>query len=188
MIAAAEIGNWRLACIGFLGVCGVIVWAIFFTGVVDSRLWSRMSSNAKGTIGSYIIGFVFAVFVIAGEETGKIYLLWIGAAFFVCGIITWVIIRQRKGWDSPDYPDPLQTAEPDPGIRPERTTEAGARYIASKNSDAFHLLTCRWAAEISEGNKVYFETFQDAVSSGRLPCGVCKPKEDLRAWMKRLGR
>ena len=52
------------------------------------------------------------------------------------------------------------------------------KYMASKNSDVFHLTTCQWAARISEGNQVYFQTYQEALSSGKRPCGVCKPKEE----------
>ena len=66
----------------------------------------------------------------------------------------------------------------EPVIKPEKVTEVGARFIASKNSDVFHLTTCQWAARISEGNRVYFQTYQEALSSGKRPCGVCKPKED----------
>ena len=66
----------------------------------------------------------------------------------------------------------------DPGVKPGKVTEVESRYTASKNSDVFHLPTCQWAKKISEKNRVYFQTYQEALSSGKRPCGVCKPKEN----------
>ncbi|MEX2340910.1 MAG: hypothetical protein WD605_01160, partial [Candidatus Paceibacterota bacterium] len=40
------------------------------------------------------------------------------------------------------------------------------RYVASKNSQVFHLLTCPGAKQISEANKIYFNTKEEAVGGG----------------------
>ena len=48
-----------------------------------------------------------------------------------------------------------------------------ASYIGNKNSLKFHLPTCPNLPATS--NQIYFDSRQDAVSSGFSPCGVCKP-------------
>ena len=52
-------------------------------------------------------------------------------------------------------------------------SSAEASYIGNKNSLKFHLPTCPNLPATS--NQVYFDSRQDAVSSGFSPCGVCKP-------------
>lgn len=46
-------------------------------------------------------------------------------------------------------------------------------YVASKNSDKYHVPDCGSARNISEQNKIYFDTAEDAEAAGRSPCGVC---------------
>jgi len=53
----------------------------------------------------------------------------------------------------------------------DNATEAS--YIGNKNSLKFHLPTCPNLPAV--GNQVYFDSREDAVSSGYSPCGVCKP-------------
>ena len=53
--------------------------------------------------------------------------------------------------------------------------EGEGTYMASKNSDVFHLSSCSWAKRISERNRLYFRTFREAFDSGRRPCKVCNP-------------
>ncbi len=65
---------------------------------------------------------------------------------------------------------------------PEAVADAKEHgYVASKNSDVFHVRSCQWAQRIAEGNKVYFGTYQEALDSGRRQCKVCKPKESKGA-------
>lgn len=58
--------------------------------------------------------------------------------------------------------------------------EGEHKYVASKDSDVFHLPSCQWAKKISEANRIYFRTYQEAVDSGRRPCRVCKPEASGR--------
>lgn len=48
-------------------------------------------------------------------------------------------------------------------------------YVASVNSDKFHIPSCRHAANISDENQVYYSTRSDARSDGKSPCSVCDP-------------
>ena len=49
------------------------------------------------------------------------------------------------------------------------------QYVASKFSVKYHLPTCKQALRIHERNRIMFNTAQEAVRAGYLPCGVCKP-------------
>ena len=52
---------------------------------------------------------------------------------------------------------------------------ASARYVASKNSEPFHVPSCKWAQRISKENAAYYSTRDDAIKDGHRPCKVCKP-------------
>ena len=53
---------------------------------------------------------------------------------------------------------------------------AEAKYIASKASDKYHLLSCEYAERISEDNRIYYKTMQEAEEDGKSPCSVCLPE------------
>ena len=62
--------------------------------------------------------------------------------------------------------------------RPERTQREPAQKVelwASRNSDKYHLASCRWAKRIDGDNLVKFHSVQEAKSARYEPCGVCKP-------------
>jgi hypothetical protein len=48
-------------------------------------------------------------------------------------------------------------------------------YIGNSNSLKFHADGCRAAQKINAANRVYFDTRDDAVSAGYVPCGICRP-------------
>lgn len=52
------------------------------------------------------------------------------------------------------------------------------KYVASKNSDKYHLCSCNYAAQISVENCVYYETMREAENDGKEPCSVCLSEED----------
>lgn len=47
-------------------------------------------------------------------------------------------------------------------------------YVASKNSDKYHLPWCSGAQRITEENKVWFDSKQEAEAAGYSPAGNCK--------------
>ena len=57
------------------------------------------------------------------------------------------------------------------------TTQASSTnaFVGSKNSNVFHVLGCRYVKNIKESNKVYFSSYDDAISKGYRPCKVCNP-------------
>lgn len=55
------------------------------------------------------------------------------------------------------------------------TPTTSKKYVGNKNTKKFHLNTCSYANEISSSNKIYFNSRQDAINQGYIPCKVCKP-------------
>ncbi len=49
--------------------------------------------------------------------------------------------------------------------------------VASKNSNKYHALWCPGAKQISETNKVYYASAEDARKAGLTPAGNCKGLE-----------
>lgn len=48
-------------------------------------------------------------------------------------------------------------------------------YLGNANSKKFHRPSCQWAQKISPGNRVWFDTREEAIRAGYQPCKVCKP-------------
>lgn len=59
-----------------------------------------------------------------------------------------------------------------------KTSVTGVRqekYVASSVSDKYHRITCDYADNILEENKVYYKTPADAERDGKYACSVCRP-------------
>lgn len=49
------------------------------------------------------------------------------------------------------------------------------KYMGNSNSMKFHLTTCTYAKKTSESNRVYFNSRDEAIKQGYVPCKVCNP-------------
>jgi hypothetical protein len=54
---------------------------------------------------------------------------------------------------------------------PQKTS---GKYVASKNGTKYYLTTCASAKRISDKNKVWFDTKQEAETAGYTPAANCK--------------
>jgi hypothetical protein len=59
-----------------------------------------------------------------------------------------------------------------------------AEYWASKNSNKYHLPTCKSAQKIKPSNLVKFDTPEAAIKAGYTPCKICKPPAFSKAEVK----
>lgn len=50
------------------------------------------------------------------------------------------------------------------------------RFVGHSKSKKVHAPTCRWATQMSERNRVYFDTYEEAVAAGYTPCKMCRPE------------
>jgi len=59
-----------------------------------------------------------------------------------------------------------------------KTSVTGVRqekYVASSVSDKYHRLSCEYADNILDENRVYYDTAADAERDGKCACSVCRP-------------
>lgn len=52
---------------------------------------------------------------------------------------------------------------------------AERNYTASVTSEKYHRITCEYADNILEENRVYYATVEEAERSGKQPCSICRP-------------
>lgn len=57
----------------------------------------------------------------------------------------------------------------------DSSSSASGNYIGNSNSGKFHESTCKWGQKTSDHNRVYFESRNEAISQGYIPCKVCNP-------------
>ncbi|HEY4496245.1 MAG TPA: hypothetical protein VJC04_02710 [Candidatus Paceibacterota bacterium] len=53
-------------------------------------------------------------------------------------------------------------------------TQSAEMYVASKNGTKYHFPWCAGAKSISEGNKIWFNTVEEARVAGYTPASNCK--------------
>lgn len=80
-----------------------------------------------------------------------------------------VTVSPVKGTEAPE-PSSI-----DPTLAPSAPAQAQGAYEASSRSDKFHLPSCSSASRISEDNRVWFQTRDEAIAAGYSPCGKCDP-------------
>jgi methylphosphotriester-DNA--protein-cysteine methyltransferase len=59
---------------------------------------------------------------------------------------------------------------------PPSAQQAPAPFIGNKGSRKIHRVDCVWGQKISPGKRKYFQTYQEAVAEGYVPCNACKPE------------
>ena len=55
------------------------------------------------------------------------------------------------------------------------TAAESGQYVGNLNSHKFHIISCRYVGRMNPSNKVFFDTRDDAINEGYVPCKVCKP-------------
>lgn len=55
------------------------------------------------------------------------------------------------------------------------TSNTSSAYVGSVNSDFVHWKSCRYAQNINEENRVYYDSLSDAIADGRKRCSECLP-------------
>jgi hypothetical protein len=48
-------------------------------------------------------------------------------------------------------------------------------YVGNANTGKFHDAGCTSVSKMSEGNKVFFSSRDEAISQGYMPCKICNP-------------
>lgn len=65
--------------------------------------------------------------------------------------------------------------EPLTGAVTQSLSEGAPRYLASTESDKFHVPGCRWARQIRQEHRIELSDREDAQARGLIPCKTCNP-------------
>jgi hypothetical protein len=69
---------------------------------------------------------------------------------------------------------PVEPKEPEADTA-EVSERLQARFVASTESDKFHVPGCRWAQNINDEHMITFEDREAALTQGYVACNTCKP-------------
>ena len=83
---------------------------------------------------------------------------------------TYVDTCVYKGKDRLDK-EPVAIGSAVPIVKPS----SKGKYIGHKNSKKFHYPNCKWGKKIKPENQVWFNSREEAIDKGYVPCKVCKP-------------
>jgi len=100
--------------------------------------------------------------------------------------ITQIVLQQTEelivNWTAANPPgeqaadaNDIKIVAQKPSAQPTKSPPAEYKYVASKNSTAFHLPGCSSVKRISPGNLVGYKTRDEAINAGKRPCKLCKP-------------
>jgi hypothetical protein len=67
----------------------------------------------------------------------------------------------------------INKPEEDTKTKSVSSQSTSVTYVGSKNSDKYHLPSCRWAENIKSSNKITFPSSAIARSKGYSPCKTC---------------
>lgn len=73
-----------------------------------------------------------------------------------------------------EYPVQAAAAVAAAAALPAPTTKASGQVVASKSGTKYHFPWCGGAARISEANKVWFNSVEEARKAGYTPASNCK--------------
>lgn len=48
-------------------------------------------------------------------------------------------------------------------------------YVGNLKSYKFHYQGCQWERKMWESNRIYFDSRDEAINYGMVPCKVCRP-------------
>lgn len=62
-----------------------------------------------------------------------------------------------------------------PSIEPNHEIPLESTYVANSNTGKFHYSYCRYVGMMSPSHKVFYDSREEAIDDGYIPCKVCKP-------------
>lgn len=108
--------------------------------------------------------------ILSGDMYIVFILIFIGFSSFGLGRLS--MLSETKESVRIIYPEDGLTST---GERvPAPALDTAALYVASRNSDKYHLPWCSGAQRISEANKVWFASKAEAEAAGYTPASNCE--------------
>jgi hypothetical protein len=69
---------------------------------------------------------------------------------------------------------PIQSIQLD-GYPGDTLTPMASSYVGATTTGKFHYTSCRWAGKIRDDHRAYFDSREEAIDAGYVPCKVCRP-------------
>lgn len=124
--------------------------------------WARLAKDGSGKIGALVTG-AYSTFVKVGSAKK------IQPHLFVP-----LSSLSKKAFRKLLIPLDFELCEEE-NMVVAREIENQPYYLANKNSRMFHHPGCKRAKRIASQNQIIFKTRQQALTSGYLPDGICRP-------------
>lgn len=115
-------------------------------------------------------------------------ILWVIVAVATIGIVGGALSEESEPGSSKvqgstpivstqkvETPNQTESHSKQPSEKISETPAKEVRYAASSKSDKYHKENCRYVESISEENIIFFYSEEEAIESGYIACGVCKP-------------
>lgn len=173
---------------------GIIFIAVFILlagiAVADSvtvmhYVYQDWVGEYTGQVDSNSIPFGFGIFIAGTPRDNE---LWHyigkwedglpqgeGAIYFENGSMLKGIFNQGELTDGMKYSVSGLSAVPVKISRSMIPDDEEFQYIGNKKSQRFHFPTCRAVSQMSEKNKVFFASREEAIEHHYIPCGECNP-------------
>jgi len=102
--------------------------------------------------------------------------------FILSGLLLWALFHPaptpKQIYPVQTQPQQVYPGSPAPSyVQPSPSTSRPviSGYVGNSRTLKFHRPDCVWAQRISPANRVYFQTREEAIQQGYIPCKVCNP-------------
>ena len=173
-------------------VSTVIVFLLLAAGIAAAESVTAMHYVYLDWIGEYTgqvdsnrIPFGFGVFISSTPRDNE---LWhyigawedglpqgAGTVYFENGSMLKGTFHRGEILDGMKYSVSGMSAVPIEVTRAAATNDEDIQYVGNKKSLRFHYPTCRSVSQMSEKNKVFFGSREEAIEGHFVPCGECNP-------------
>lgn len=82
--------------------------------------------------------------------------------------------QQPLSLEASQHKTPIIHMEPAKMVASPTLSQTSGTYVASKNGSKYYLPSCSGANAIKEGNKIWFDTVEDAIAAGYTAAANCK--------------
>ena len=97
--------------------------------------------------------------------------MFVATLILLVALASFGLGRQSESWQEPlTVPNQAAVSQ---GVSPTSEKIESATYVASRNSDKYHLPWCSGAKRISEDNRIYFDSKTAAETAGYKPAANC---------------
>ncbi len=140
-----------------------VFFAFSIAAIIAATVFATLAAVKRSK--ANFIRFIVCCCILAVSVTG--YFISLPVAHDSAADEVHVTVYPVEATSGPDITEAPSTGSPE--------AQTQGDYVASINSDKFHFPSCSSASQISDENKIYFTSREEAVAAGYSPCGRCNP-------------